>query len=90
MYQRTHLTDEERTVLARVKQRNDRLRRAARTPEQIERARLARHPDRTKRCPRCERELAFDQFAPFPREPDGLHTHCRTCHQGPGPRTGTE
>ena len=79
MYQRTHLTDDERKVLARVKQRNERLRRAARSPEEIERARRARHPDGVKRCNRCGRDLPFDQFAPFPREPDGLHVHCIDC-----------
>lgn len=79
MYQTTHLTDDERVVLARVKQRNDRLRRAARTPEEIARARLTRHPTGTKHCNRCGRDLAFDQFAPFLREPDGLQTHCLQC-----------
>ena len=87
MYQRTHLTDEERIVLARIKQRNDRRRRAARTPEQIEQARLRRHPNGTKQCKRCGRELAFDRFAEFPREPDGLHTHCMDCRTG---ANGTE
>ena len=79
MYQRTHLTDDERRVLERVKQRNERMRRAARSPEEIERARAARHPTGLKRCNRCGRDLAFDRFAPFPREPDGLHAHCMEC-----------
>jgi NAD-dependent SIR2 family protein deacetylase len=82
MYQRTHLSDEERTVLARVKQRRDRERRAARTPEQIERARLSRHPTGTKRCNRCGRDLPFDRFNAFAREPDGLHPHCNECRAG--------
>jgi len=86
MYPRTRLTGEERIVLARVKQRNDRLRRAARTPEQIELDRRTRHPDGTKHCNRCGRDLAFDQFAPFPREPDGLYTHCIEC-KPPADRT---
>ncbi|HEX5729156.1 hypothetical protein [Microbacterium sp.] len=84
MYQRTHLTAEERTVLGRVKQRNDRLRRAARTNDEITRARNARHPDGTKRCNGCGRDLEFDRFAPFPREPDGLCTRCLDCHPPKG------
>lgn len=84
MNQRTPLTDDERIVVARVKQRNDRLRRAARTPEEIAHARLERHPDGTKNCNGCRRELALDQFAPFPREADGLQTRCIACHAARG------
>jgi hypothetical protein len=69
-------------VLARVKQRNERLHRAARTPEQIEAARMRRHPLGTKQCTRCRRELAFDRFEQFAREPDGLNTHCKDCRKG--------
>lgn len=82
MYQRTPMTEQERTVLARVKQRGDRERRAARTPEEIERARRRRHPTGTKKCNRCERDLPFDSFTAFPREPDGLHPHCSQCRGG--------
>jgi hypothetical protein len=86
MFQRTPLTDEERTILSRVKQRNTRLRRAARTEAEIFVARLARHPDGTKPCRGCTRDLAFDRFPTAVREADGLGTRCLECHL---PRTTT-
>ena len=76
MYQRTHLTAEERTVLGRV--------RRATTGSDGPRGRLTRScgpatpatPEGTKHCNGCGRDLEFDRFAPFPREPDGLCTRC--------------
>lgn len=67
------------TMTEAERQRYRRANLARRSPAQIARARIAKHPDGKKTCRKCQRPLDFAHFADSPRERDGLNTRCFSC-----------
>jgi len=56
---------------------------AARSPEEVVVAQMARHPSGSKTCNGCKRSLAFTAFSPQPEATDGLWKYCTDCQHTP-------
>lgn len=73
------------------RQREIRAARATRPPEWIAAKRAELHPDGTKRCSSCARDLPFSSFPARPSRRDGMHPWCVDCYgRRTNPDTPTE